>query len=295
MGACIVLALLMASAACAVDLIGAVPSNGAAYAALHTLGEHGLLASGWDATLNRPLTRYDAAFMVIEPLQRLSALVEADASGAPAPELQRRHDLAAHALSTLTQAEYQAVVSAAVQVTTTFGDAIDALAPGLAHRAALALRRMGERDYRAPVMTTGATPSTTTLHVTVDPHARVDTIGNPLPMPPAAGPGVLMLHGNGDGGGGTGGTREVNDLEAAVDVALGHLRLYGTVSSLPGRDPATLLRADSGRAMLGVRMDFGHIHELGISGMLEYHVMRSGDPGNPNTSSGAVGGVGLAW
>jgi hypothetical protein len=294
MSLCVLAVVLLASTACAVDLIGTVPPTTPAYAALRTLGERGLLGAGWNDALNKPLTRYDAAFMLIEPLQRLTALVEVNATAAPAPEVQRRRDLATRALTQLTQAQYQSAVSAAVLATTTFGDAIDALSPGLTRRATAALRRMGERDYRAPVMTAAAPASSGAVRVSVDPHARVETIGNPLPAPPPVGPSALMLRGSGDGGAG-GGTRAVNNLEAAVDVALGHLRLYGTVSALPGRDPAALLRADSGRAMLGMRMDFGRIRELGISGMLEYHVMRSGDPSSPNTSSGAVGGIGLAW
>jgi hypothetical protein len=89
----------------------------------------------------------------------------------------------------------------------------------------------------------------------------------------------------------------MSSLEAAVDVAFGRFHLYGSVATLPSEDPTqTVLKADgSGRAMLGLQVGIMQLKNLGISGILQYQVVRSGDPMNPDTNTSLGGGIGLSW
>jgi len=288
---------VLSSIVWATDLIEPVPSTSPAFLTLRQYGERGLLSVGWEAELvtppARPLTRYDIAFLLIEPLQRLTALVEVDAHAALTPEAQRRHDLALQAIMGMSTSEYQTLVNTAGQMLSLFGDGIEALAPGLAHRAVTAVHQLATRDYRARIQS-ASSPPLPMIQVTVDTHAHPNSIIDPRSVLPVQSRLSLRMDGV-DVPGIAVGTRPINSLEAALDVALKHLRLYGSFAALPGQDASQILRADLGRATVGVRLDFWRIHEMNISGIFELHVVRSWDSGITITDSGAVGGVGLSW
>ncbi len=288
----------------AADLIDQVPVTASAYAQLRQLGQQRMLAEGWEAQLNRapqhPLTRYDFAFLLIEPLERFCTLVQAQENAGLTPEQRRRNDLALETIRALTPAELDNLLVTTNKLLVSFSDAIDELSPALSTQATSALRKLGLPRFRpwfdSVMRITTLDPE---VHIKVN-NTAPDPIGNPLSLVPthtASAPLGHALAFSADGGDHAAPTlRPANSLEAALDLALGPLRVYGAIGSLPGKDPVTMFKLDGNRtSMLGVSVDVLHLNSISINVIGEVHFVRTGDPGNTDLSAGAVGGIGVSW
>jgi hypothetical protein len=304
---CLLLLVLLPWLGWGADLISPVPAGAPAYGQLRELDHSGLLAPIHSSLLadvpKRLLARYDVALLLIEPLERLIALVQAQENQALSPEQSRRRDLAYSRISTLPAREFDHLLSSITQLARGYGAEVDALNPGILPTAKDALTKLNKAPYRPwlalpPPATTTELP---TWRVTLAPHREPDPIGNPLPVLPDHLPGTELLPRAlrtlpAPPNGSAMAILPITSFEAALDVALGRFRLYGTLGTLPGQYPSELLKLDgTGRASLGVKVDLVRVSAVGISGLFEYHVQRSGEEGNLDTSSGAVGGVGLSW
>ncbi|HOF87842.1 MAG TPA: hypothetical protein PLZ36_07015, partial [Armatimonadota bacterium] len=249
----------------------------------------------------RTYTRFDFGLQLVEPLQRFVALVEAQETPTIGPAQRRRADLAYKAVSGLSDEQFSALLGHARALCEEFRAAIEALAPGLPLKANIARGKLREPRYqpwKTPAAAPAAAPKGANVHYALEPRLP-DPIGNPLPLLPAQPNqrGILFFTGGAETDNRLLGTRAIDSMAAAIDVAFSErLRVYGMMSTMPGDDPMLLLKPDaSRRAMLGVRFDLGHLNELGLTGIFEYHMMRTGNPDNPNIDHGAVTGVGLTW
>ena len=283
------------------------PASDATCLQLRELDHWGLLSDDQQKVLSSPkyatLTRYDVAFMLVEPLERCTALITVQQDPQALPEQRRRAEIAYFAVSRLSSIEFDQLVSSLTKLLLSYHAEMEKLAPGLARRAIPALQKLLQPAYR-PWMKRGAgeTPDATPrVHVTIGPHSSDDPLKSRLDFlaptqgsrssffmrstPTAADNGAFI------------GSRPISTLEAAVNVAFSGVRLYGSLGTLPGQDPASMVfRPDgTGQAMLGVEVGLTKIDNLGISGIFEFHVMRYGDPNNLDTDTGAVGGIGFHW
>lgn len=289
------------------DLVETVPSNNSAYTQLISLYKFGIIPSLpdklRDSGRTHPLTRYDVAFLLVEPLERCVAFVRAQESSASLqPEQRRRAEMIYLTFSKLPVADMNQAISMLTQLLDAFGPDIDQLSPGMSTRAASALQKLKQPSFRPWIKTSdGLLGGMPVIHLSINPNAQTDSLnGGPLAfIAPQQGGREALFARKDSPSVDTGmiGSRPVSSLEAAVDIAFPRLRVYGSVGTLPVQDPmASLMRADgSGKAMLGVEVDIAHIKYLGISSIFEFHIMRSGDPTDPDTNTGAVGGIGLNW
>lgn len=293
----------------AADLLTQVPTNDAVYAQLQLLDHRGLLAEGQGKLLSEPrqrsLTHYDIAYLLVEPLERCVALVSVQEAQSSLPEQRRRAEMAYLAISKLSSTETDELLTTLEQLLRGYSSDINQLSPGLAIRTLPALRKLRSPSFQ-PWLKTQETDSADLMpvfHVSITPHAQTGSSSDRLSflIPPTGG--RMALFQRGETGHGSGepaiiSTRPMSSLEAAADLAIGRFRVYGSLSTLPGQDPAMMiLKPDgTGKAMLGLQIDVLRIKDLGISGIFEYHIMRYGDdPRNLDTDTGAVGGIGLHW
>ena len=296
------LVLLINMRGSAGNLIQQVPAKSPAFAALRMLDQHKMLTTGRDAlfTGTAPrsnVTRYDIALALIEPLSQFVALADTAGTVGSSPEQYLRRESAYRTFSSLSQNQLNHLLSAANQLLVGFADVIEELSPGLPAQAASALRKINKAatEYKISDTTAG---NHLTLRVTVDPNVEPDPFRSPLPLLPIKRdePDVQLMIAPRAGEQGLLGVRPVNSLEAAVDLAFSGFRLYGAVSTLD-KDPRLLIRPDqlSGSAMVGLQFNIARLDDLGITGILEYHVLRSSDPVASNTNTGAVTGIGIIW
>ncbi len=292
----VVLLLAVQAWSPASNLMQQVSTKDPAYTALRLLDRHGLLADTryilFSELSSTTLTRYDVAFALIEPLRQFIALTDSRGGDVP-PETLHRRDVAYRLLSGLTPHDRIQVLATALQLTQDFADAIDELTPGLTKKAMPALRTLQQTPDLRNAQMTGR--SDRSVHLSVDTRAELETFGNPLPLLPTRRPDP---NGQPMSTGGALYVRPANSLEAAVDVALGRVRFYGTLATLPGQSTNFIIRPElSGTAVVGVQFDFLKINDLGISGILEYHVQRTNGTGadDGDTNVGGVTGIGIRW
>jgi hypothetical protein len=191
------------------------------------------------------------------------------------------------------------VLTASSQLLLTYQDAVDALSPGLSKRASGAIRKLGLSSFR-PWLAAPDTANKPSLRVSVDPNAPLETFGDPLPLTsflPQRSNTAAFFRMDPQAADRQPVEGPLNAFRTTFDIALGRALVYGSLSTLPGQDTELFRHPQdaTGKAMVGVRMDLFRVKDLGISGIFEYHIMRSGEPGDTNTDTGAVGGIGLAW
>ncbi|HEX2951085.1 MAG TPA: hypothetical protein VHV83_16195, partial [Armatimonadota bacterium] len=214
------------------------------------------------------------------------------------PEQRRRAEMAYLTFSKIAPEDFDRALTSLSQLLRAFGTDVELLSPGLSSRASAALHKLTLPAFRPWVKNSALSP---VVHLSITPHAQTDSINDgPLAFISPTHGGRYALFARTSKGGdqqSVVGTRPVTSLEAAADVAFGRFKLYGSIGTLPGQDPTMMiLRPDgTGKAMLGLQVDVLQIRDLGISGIFEFHIMRSGDPTNLDTNTGAVGGVGLNW
>ena len=305
--ACVLLSfVLLIAAKCpcrAVELIQQVPAGSAAYAQLALLAKVGMLSSGQDAlrpnAANRLLTRFDFGVQLVEPLRRFIALVEATDAPNVDPVQRMRQELAYNAVKTLSAGDFDKVLLATAQLLTTYSDIVGGMYPDLPKQAGEALRKLQQKQYRPWILQQAAQthPDSAHLLVSLTPKAPPDDIRNPLPVTPSllnTHDALAMIGGDGASDDPVVGSKPVNTLQAAIDVAFGSYHLYGSLATLPGEDPAALIKPDpNAKTMIGIQ--FPLLSNLGLSGFVELHRLRTGDPGNANITTAAMGGIGVSW
>ncbi|HEY3378866.1 MAG TPA: hypothetical protein VGL77_15380 [Armatimonadota bacterium] len=301
------------------ELMSNVPLNDLTYTQMRQLDRWDILSDGQDKLREESrqpvLTRYDMAFLLVEPLERCVAFVAMQETPTSVlPEQRRRAEIAYLALSKLSPTDFDQMLVIMSQLAKTFASDIDQLSPGMSARATTALRKLTLPHFRpwTPAKGTSDVP-TPVIHLSINPHVQQSTATGFLNLsflsPTQGGrtnlfttriPRVAAPSTSGSGDASEAaivGSRAVSSLEAAVDVAFGRFRLYGSLATLPGQPPMlTIIKPEgSGKAMLGMEVDLVRIKNLGISGIFEYHIMRSGEPANYDINTGAVGGIGLNW
>jgi hypothetical protein len=270
-----------------------VPVDAAAYSHLRTLAHANLLPgttseARQDLLLPQPtraLTRYDVALLLVEPMEQLTAVVEAQDNLDPAPAQRRRFELGLRTLSTLTIGDINASLTAASALLAEYRDAIEAIAPGLPSRTATALDKLRMPRYRLWQKTVGG------LDRPVMPRWRLSSVGSEMwrdPLVPAS-----IMPGFAPDAGAPTTPKTITSYAAAMDVALSsRFRLYTAVAVQPSAETMTV---DGGKARLGLEFSLFRIRDYGITGILEYSVTHSAEAGAPTLNSGATGGFGVVW
>jgi len=307
---CLILVLVMAFTAqlcCgAAELLQQVPQSSSAYEKLALLRKTGLLYSDQDTPLTAPtahlLTRNQFGLQLVEPLQRLIALVKAKNTVLLSPEERQRHDLALRALSQLSEADCNRVLNATADLTATFKDVIEQISPGLCKSATDALSKLKLNQYRPWVVTTPAPPNGMVVSVSVDTKAPPTNIPDLLPVSPNAihfSPTVLA---RGSAGSSTDttllGTKSVSKFDAAVSIVFkGGYKLYGQYATLPGTNLLSMSIADlmNGTGKIGATVPFASFGPYALSYFVEVEGMRTSDASSVNFSSVQVSGVTISW
>ena len=291
------------------DLLAPLASNNPAYGQLRELARFGIISTADNSAFRensvKPLTRYDVAFLLLDPLELCSLLVEMQENPKLLADNRQRVETIYRALARLTDTELQQALKHLSQLLESSSEDIGQLMPGLAQRAAPALKKLTLPNYHPwTIREPGdSAASSSSFHVSLNPRVESNSFTSPLTFIGAAAgtdTSPAFVRSTTDTGAASNPlllTRSVTSLEAAVDMALGRVRLYGSVGPLPGTDlTMTLLRSDgTGKAMVGVEVDILQINNLDISGIFEYHIMRYGDPAARELDSGAVGGIGIRW
>jgi hypothetical protein len=280
-----------------------VPAGSPAYVHLHLLNARGLLAPDRaGAMAAQRLTHYDFAVLLVEPLERMIALVEGQGGQVLPPEQRRRYEFAYQSVSPLTREELHGVLRASEQLLSLFNDELEQLAPGLCFRAESALRKLSLPAYTPWIKPTAAPAADQRVTVSLTTNPELDSVGMPLPSflpsttkapPPST---LFFLTGKADPDDAIMASFPVNTLEAAVAVTFKRFRLYGMYTAVPSADfdlfqkPLAL-----GRAKVGVQIDIGHLNDFGVSALFETHIQRTPEAGATQTQTGAAAGIGLTW
>lgn len=293
-----VLLLVIVEVACSVakaeDLVQQVPVSSHAYTALSVLSNANLLADAPQvvrdvAAMNKPtveLTHYDFAYALIEPLEQCVAYANFSSAANASPIDRRRHDLLDAALTSLTPEKRNEVLAALQELLATFRASVDELAAGLPDRAGIAIGKMAQTNPDPgpdPVMT-----------VHIGPVSSTDLHGNPL-FTPGSLPGVMpfaMPAPVSVGPTTPASEIPVTSFETAVNVALGHFNLYSAFDSIPGE---SVLNPTGGTARVGLEIGLGQVNAAGVTGIFEFTVKDTHDPGAPPMDTVATTGVRITW
>ena len=301
----LILLFFCQAASRAVDLMLPVATTDPAYTQLRQLNRWGILTEGQeklsDEKSQRVLTRYDIAFLLIEPLKRCTALVDVQESVNALPEQRSRAETACFTFSNLSTSEMNAVIVTLSQLRVAFGNDIDQLSPNLNKRAGEALLKLSSPTFR-PWNKTHEANGPFTVHMFVNPHVQPDSVNDPWLLLPSASNGRASLSMRGTSGAGDAGiplisTRSVSSLKFAADLAISRMKLYAAISTLPGEDPTdAILKPDgSGVYMFGVQIGLMHYKDVDFSTIFMVHFTRTGDPANRENGTAAAGGIGLSW
>lgn len=289
------------------EVIEQVPPNSVAYTQLDVLMKAGLLSASQDNQLNNAknhqLTRYDFGCLLVEPLRRFTALVQA--KDAPSTDLVQRQriELTYQAVTHLPSGmTFDQLLVATSQLLTSYSDVVEQISPGLHQQADEALKKLKQKEYRPwiiqPIVIRTSAPA---VKVSVNPHAQPDTMHDPLPMIPgtatSSDPKFMIA---GTGGSSVKpfilGSKPVTTQEFTVDVAFHRFRLYGTVGTLPGDQVSDLISlSPNAKTMVGFQYPIATLSALGISGFVELRTVRTGDPGSIKLTNATGGGFILNW
>lgn len=294
--ALVLLLLVQVRGMAAADLIQKIAANDPARAQLRLLDKVGLLPSSHATLFELPMTRYDVAFAMIEPLRSFIALTETPNANS-SPEDRRLHTQVAQLLSTLSREDLLRLLTATEGLLNGYADLIEKLAPELPTKAGIALRQMRETTLKG--VNTAKNDPHLIVRVSVDPNAVPDAMGNPLPLLPIH-PSDIDPRPLPFSGGVSDSVRVLpaNTMEASVNVIFNRLQLTTKIAKTPGSD-WNVIRPDqlSGSAMFRLQYLIGQINDnLSIGGIVEYHILRSSEEsGISSTKTGSVAGVIILW
>jgi len=294
--ALVLLLLVQVRGMATADLIQKIPANDPARAQLRLLDKVGLLPSSHATLFELPMTRYDVAFAMIEPLRLFIALIEIPNANSSSED-RRLHMQAAQTLSMLSRDDLLGLLTATEGLLTGYADLIEKLAPGLPTKAGIALRQLHETTLKGA--NTSKNDPRFIVKVSVDPYAETDAIGRPLPILPPIHPTNIepkpFIDGNGNS---IIGVLPAKSMEASVNVIFPRLQLTTKIAKTPGSD-WNIIRPDqlSGSAMFRLQYLIGQINDnLSIGGIVEYHILRSNEEtGISSTKTGSMAGVIILW
>ncbi|HEX2952239.1 MAG TPA: hypothetical protein VHV83_22115, partial [Armatimonadota bacterium] len=114
------------------DLIQAVPTTNPAYAQVYQLNKVGIIPTLPEKLrkTDTPLTHYDIAFLLVEPLERCSAFVETQESPSTVlPEQRRRAEMAYLTFSKIAPEDFDRALTSLSQLLRAFGTDVELLSP----------------------------------------------------------------------------------------------------------------------------------------------------------------------
>lgn len=252
-----------------------------------------------DFTGRIEVSRYDFADALIEPSERCVSVSLSQSGKDLNPTQRRRSELMTNALSALKPIEANSVIDALSTLNNEFQNDIEQLSPGLPARLTEALKiiKADRSGFWQKI-------KNVSKFIADNVHLSIGSSNNnklsPIHFSPAdltIVPTTLAM---------TSSSQEnqpislslktATSLEASLDIAINRALLYGSLSSIPSKNPIDAIIPDgTGKAMVGVKYDIGKINNFDIVGIFEFHIMRTGESGNRELKTGAVGGIGLKW
>jgi hypothetical protein len=245
------------------------------------------------------ISRYDFADALIEPSERCISVSMTQLGNELTPTQRRRSELFTNALSILKPAEVNSVIDALSSLNIELANDIEQLSPGLPARLTDALRTIkADRTGFWQKIKNVSKFIADNVHLTIGSSTN-DKL-SPIHFSPAdlsPGPTTMaMTSSSHDGQPISFSVKTATSLEASLDIAINRALLYGSLSSIPSKNPIdTIIPDGTGKAMVGVKYDLGKINNFDIVGIFEFHIMRTGESGNRELKTGAVGGIGLKW
>ncbi|MEI6521507.1 MAG: hypothetical protein WCO98_15945 [bacterium] len=247
------------------------------------------------------VSRYDFADTLIEPTEKCVAIAAAQAGKELSPAQRRRSELLTNTLTDMKSSDADNVIENLSALTDEFSADIEQLSPGLPERAKEAFKiiKADKSGFWQRVKNVSAYIANN-IHVSISTSSNPNSLSSPIHFTTAdlsGNPTVLLM------------SNKTNDklplslslktatsLEASLDIAINRALLYGSLSSIPSKNPMDVIIPDgNGKAMVGVKYDIGTINNFDIVGIFELHIMRTGESGNRDIKTGAVGGIGLKW
>ncbi len=246
------------------------------------------------------VSRYDFADALIEPSERCIAIAAAQSEKELTPAQRRRCELLTNSLSLLKSSDAELVISAISSLTNEFSADIEQLSPGLPARTAEALKtiKADKPGFWQRIKNVSKYISDN-VHVSITTSSNSNTL-SPIHYSPAElsfSPTTLaMTNSNAKYPPLSLSLKTATSLEASLDIAVNRALLYSSLSSIPGKNAIDSIIPDgTGKAMFGVKYDLGKYDNFDIVGIFEFHIMRTGESGNRDIKTGAVGGIGLKW
>ncbi|MHB9025139.1 MAG: hypothetical protein ACYC7E_13365 [Armatimonadota bacterium] len=301
-----ILTLTAANMAVGADLFQQVPASDPAYKQILALNRYGLVLADQKSRLTgvpaiRLLTRYDFAFLLIEPLERLCALQDALTNTTVlAPEQVRRRDLAALAVSSLTHKDFITLLDDTEKLLANFAGEVEelALSPSLAGRAKDALRKLRTASSRALPGGESSDGSRNKMYFSFVPRSPVTSFSStPLSSTAAATERTISPFtplGTDPGGMSI---RSVTTMDTAIQLLFDNYQVSFSLKSQPGEDLIQLIKnGGKGTAKVELWYEVGRMNDLGINVFLNYQVQRStGELGETEVNTFNTIGVGLRW
>jgi hypothetical protein len=197
--------------------------------------------------------------------------------------------------------EADSVIETLTMLTEEFSADIEQLSPGLPERAndAFKIIRSDKTGFWQRVKNVSEYISNN-IHVSISTSSNPNSLSSPIHFTPADLSGnksiLLTRSSTNDKMPLSLSLKSATSLEASLDIAINRALLYGSLSSIPSKNPIDLFIPDgTGKAMVGVKYDIAKINNFDIIGIFELHIMRTGESGNRDIKTGAVGGIGLKW
>ncbi len=250
------------------------------------------------------VSRYDFADSLIEPAERCVAIAVAHSGKELTPAQKRRNELLTNLLQNMKQKDIDNIFETIYILSDEFSYDIEQLVPGLPLRIKEAFKIIKDEKISFVSNKQDSTDNiVNTFHFSVSTLPNPNSILSPIHYTPAdlvpnmTGSQLLMQRSPGDD------SIPVNinlkntaSLEASLDIAINRALLYGSISSIPSKNPLDSIIPDgTGKAMVGVKYDLITINNFDIAGIVEFHIIRTGESGNRDIKTGAVGGIGIKW
>jgi hypothetical protein len=247
------------------------------------------------------VSRYDFADALIEPAEKCVAISNAQVGKELSPAQRRRSELLTNLLTDMKSNEADSVIETLTMLTEEFSADIEQLSPGLPERAndAFKIIRSDKTGFWQRVKNVSEYISNN-IHVSISTSSNPNSLSSPIHFTPADLSGnksiLLTRSSTNDKMPLSLSLKSATSLEASLDIAINRALLYGSLSSIPSKNPIDLFIPDgTGKAMVGVKYDIAKINNFDIIGIFELHIMRTGESGNRDIKTGAVGGIGLKW
>ena len=282
----------------AVDLFQQVPGNDPAYAALRHLDHCGLLPTY--AKLQRgqshhPLTNYEFALALTEPLKQFIALADTQSAHDGDPAQKQRGLLLNGTLSALSAADREQVIAEIGRLAQQFAAVVDEIQPGLSAQALAALRRLPKTPVISDKLIHTDDNNLSAVKITLNPNASLPYASLLPAVVMTSGGNARLLSGSDNQ---PVAMYPVKSLELALNSTWHGIGLTTTLDTLPGVNPLDIVNPLQmpGHMQIGVTSpDLLRFNNLGIRWMLDYHIQRYSDQGIVNTNKLVTTGMQILW